>query len=354
MNTPWLPENQTPSIVLVSAAESVRDQVSRVAAAAGAKLTAVLGAAEALAVGAPLLLVDVDVPLPRLPADIEVIVVGLNGQETQVWERAAALSAHRAAVLPSAAVWLADYLGRASGPIPGRVVGVAGATGGTGATTLSCLLAYSAAADGLATCLVDGVPLDGGIDGLLAARGSQGIRWPDLADVKGTLNPRQLLEALPVVSGMSVLSWTRSPEDTMPEAEPMASAVLDAVRTGFDLAIVDLGGSQNQTALAACCDTILVVLPGRRRAIDAGRNFARQLAPIPASVVVRGPVADGLDPQTIADMTGAPLAGYLPHQRGMAAAEESGTVLEYARRRRLQRALGGIIAHLDVPAGRTA
>ncbi len=348
MNATWVPENLTPTIVLISTAESVRDEVSRVAAAAGATLAAVGSAAEGIALGAALLLVDVDVPLPRLPGNTEIIVVGLHGQQSQVWERAAALSAQRAAVLPSAAVWLADYLSQASAPVTGRIIGVAGATGGCGTTTLSSLLAHSAAADGLSTCLIDGVPLDGGIDGLLAVHDVQGIRWPDLADVKGTLNPRQLLEALPTISGMSVLSWSARAADLSSQDAFMAPGVLDAVRAGVDLAVMDLGKDHGPDSLAEFCDTILVMLPARRRAVDIGRNVLRCLEPIPVSLVIRGPVADGLDPQTIADLVGAPLAGYIPHQRGLPRAEENGTVLEYGRRRRLQRALGSIIAHLNV------
>lgn len=350
MNSAWIPEDQSPTVLLLSSLESLRDEVSRVAAAAGIPLRCVARGAE-VGRGSLLLLVGVDAPVSRLPPGPDIIVVGLAGQETDAWERAAALSAQRVAILPGAAAWLADYLSRTSGTPPGLVLGVVGAVGGAGASTLSALLANAAATDGRSTVLVDGDPLGGGLDLLLSAGDIQGIRWPDLADVRGRLNPQQLGEALPHVSGFSLLSWGTHFQARDRPSTQAVPAVMEALQTGFSLTVVDVGQRWNEpSSPLSCCDSVLLVLPARLRAIAAARNLVEHLDPLPVAAVVRAPVAAGLDPETVAEAAGCRFTAYLPAQRGLPAAQENGTLLDAGRRRSVRRAMSAVLS-TTVPSG---
>ncbi|MFP5367998.1 MAG: septum site-determining protein Ssd, partial [Actinomycetes bacterium] len=264
-----------------------------------------------------------------------VVVVGLEGEESAAWTAAARCNADRVAILPQAAGWLAEHLGllqRAQDE--GTVIGVLGAAGGAGASTASVLLAAGAASRGLRTLLVDGDPFGGGLELVLGGEGTPGVRWPDLGEVRGTLNPDQLAHALPSLEGFSLLSMGTAPPAPGVLASASVPPTMEAARGAFDLTLIDVArGWSVDGSLLPYCDSILLVVPGRVRAISAARAVAAQLRPSPVRALVRGPLGPNLDPGRVAETVGVPLAGYLPQLRAAAGSENQGQLLDLARRR---------------------
>ena len=367
-------------VVLATRSQHLQDEVARVAAAAGLELDVLPDVQAALGRNPEVLLLGVDLAADwrsgswrhsRPGTDgAETIVVGTE-QDAGLWEAAARLDAVRVAVLPAASGWLAEYLSRRRAPAAGYVLGVMGGSGGAGASSLSCWLAHEAAEQGITTLLVDGDPYGGGLDASLASGDIPGVRWPDLADVRGSLNPVQLVSALPQVSGFALLSGASglasagsgadepgvlpAPEDEAEAdgepAEESVSAVMDAARAAFTLTVVDCARNRSASLLVPC-DAVLLVVPGRLRPVLAARSLHLRLGAVPQAAVVRGPLGDGLDDARAAETVGVPLAGYLPAVRSLEHAEARGLLLERGRRARIRRVTGHLIRQVtsELPA----
>lgn len=344
----WIPAADS-AAVLVSSSQRIRDEVARVAVAAGLTLAGAASVSDALAMRPAVVLLDSDSARHAVPG-CAVILVGLDGEEADAWTAGARCNADRVAILPQASGWLAEHLGMLQrARDEGTVVGVLGAVGGVGASTISVWLAACAAARSLRPLLVDGDPFGGGLELALGGEGRPGVRWPDLGEVRGTLNPDQLVHALPAMDGFSLLSMGTEP----PAAGVLASAavppVMEAARSAFELTVVDVArGWSADGSLLPYCDSILLVVPGRVRAISAARSLVTQLQPLPVRAVVRGPLGPNLDPGRVADAVGVPGAGYLPYLRAAAATENQGRVLELARHRAV-RAFGRSVCDAVLP-----
>ncbi|WP_309123732.1 septum site-determining protein Ssd [Arthrobacter sp.] len=328
----WVPTAESPAVVLVSPSQRLRDEAARVAVAAGLGLTLAASVGEALALRPAVLLLHSD-SARHAVSGCPVIVVGLDGEETGAWAAAAQCGADRVAILPQAAGWLAEHLGQLQrAREEGTVVGVLGAVGGVGASTISGWLAASAGVRDFRTLLVDGDPFGGGLELALGTEEMPGVRWPDLGEVRGTLNPDQLVHALPSLAGFSLLSMgTEAPAPGV-LASAAVPSIMEAARSAFDFSVVDVArGWSADGSLLPYCDSVLLVVPGRVRAISAARALVAQLQPLPVWAVVRGPLGPNLDPGRVADAIGVPGAGYLPHFRTAAGGENQGRVLELAR-----------------------
>lgn len=357
------------TVVLVSGDQDLQDEVARLAAAAGVELSVALNLSGALALGPEVLLLGSDHfrasgdrgrasgagqdgahdPGPFGAAargKPEIIVVGLAG-DPGIWDAAAGSSAARVAVLPAAAGWLAGYLGRRRTVSGGTVLGIVGGCGGAGASTLACWLSSVAAEGGVSVLLADGDPRGAGLEWALGASETEGIRWPDLAGLSGSLNPVQLAAGLPAVGGFSLLA--RGGGD--PVGDAVAAAVMDAARGAFDLTVVDVGRWLGTASLLAFCDQLLVLVPGRPSSILAARTLLPDLGHAPARAVVRGPLAAGWDAWRAAEAVGLPLAGYLPGLRSAGRNAESGRVLADSARGRIGKASGRILSETLNAAG---
>ena len=357
------------AVVLVSEHQDLQDEVARLAAAAGVDISVARDISAALELGPEVILLGSD--HWRMSGNgrgngfgsggfagtghgtPEVIVVGLAGDQ-EVWDAAAGSSAARVAVLPAAAGWLAGYLGRRRTVSGGTVLGIVGGCGGAGASTLACWLSFVAAEADISVLLVDGDPWGAGMDWALGVTEADGIRWPDLSGLSGSLNPVQLAAGLPAVGGFSLLS--RGGGEPARDGD-VAVAVMDAARGGFGLTIVDLGRWLGAESLLPFCDHLLVLVPGRPGGVLAARTQLPYLGHASARVVVRGPLAEGWDETQVADAVGLPLAGYLPRLRSAERNAESGRVLADSARRRIGRASRQILSEVlstAVPAGSTA
>jgi secretion/DNA translocation related CpaE-like protein len=120
----------------------------------------------------------------------------------------------------------------------GCVVGVAGGSGGVGASVLVAALGMRAVTAGRAAVCVDGHRLGGGLDVTLGVEQERGLRWPDLADVRGRVDGADLLRRLPGVDGLPVLSFDRS-SDVVPTQEAVRE-VVSALLAVVELVVLDL------------------------------------------------------------------------------------------------------------------
>lgn len=347
----WLPDAAGAEVLLVTGYDFLKGEVERIVAAAGGQLRVVADVADAARYwdAAAAVLVGSDVrelpPRRRAPA----VLVGLNGEGDSLWHLAAALGAERVAVLPDAAAWLAEYLSRSRSPeTGGLVLGITGGCGGAGATTAAVWIAQAAAGLGVRALLVDGDPWGGGLELALAAEETPGLRWPDLSDASGSIDPEQLADSLPVAGGFSFLSWPGSRDRQGPMDAATTGGVLDAARRGYELVVVDIGrGAEPVRTFAWDCDRILVVVPAQLKAAVATARLLHELPPVETALLVRGKAGAALDGGLIADAVGLPVQGRVPELRGVTAAGENGRLLDVGKRRSVRHFAATILDLLD-------
>jgi hypothetical protein len=206
---------------------------------------------------------------------------------------------------------------------------------------------------GRRTALVDGAHTGAGVDVLLGIEEEPGLRWADLSEARGEVDPDRLLDLLPQWCGARVLSADRvralaRPDDVEPD-------VLRALATACDLVVLDLPAGRAPLRAAAChalvvvarCDTLSVA---GAQSLVAGLDGAPSPA---AGLVCRGPAVGRLLPHDVAVASGLELWGELVTDRTLEQAVEAGagpTVRESQRGRRRRAAsatsLGGVAATL--------
>ncbi|WP_115787800.1 septum site-determining protein Ssd [Arthrobacter silvisoli] len=347
---PWLPSEGT-DVLLVTGNPRLQAEAERIVAALGVELRTAASAEEALphwdSAGTVLLGSDIRELPPRRRAPA--VLLGLAAEGDRLWQLAAGLGAERVAVLPEGAAWLAEHLSRSQAPDPGGLVlGLTGACGGAGASTAAIWLAQEAGAHGIRTLLIDGDPRGGGLELSLAAEDTPGLRWPDLADAKGSIDPEQLAGSLPTAGGFAFLSWPGT-RDRAAQPDALAvAAVMDAGRRAFELVVVDIGrGTEPLRGFAWDCDRILVVSPAQLRAAVAAARLLQDLPPVDAALVVRGGKGSALDAGVIAESLGLRLHALLPELRGTAAAAETGRLLDFGKRRAVRRFAAPVLDLLE-------
>lgn len=142
-----------------------------------------------------------------------------------------------------------------------KMIAVAGAKGGTGATVIAVHTAMRAATRrGQSVCLVDFDLQAGDVRLLLDLSHRRSVI--DLVDVAGDLNVQHLDEALyPHRSGLRVLLPPPEGERAEEVDAPAARAILGGIRSRFDVVIVDVGTTVTDAGAVAVemADDILVV-----------------------------------------------------------------------------------------------
>jgi secretion/DNA translocation related CpaE-like protein len=351
-----------PLPLALTADSDLLDDLLRLAAAAGVELTVAPdpAAARPCYSSAPLVVVGLDqaraclrASLPRRPG---VVLVGRSTADDSLWELAELIAAQHVAVLPAAEPWLVDRLASRDDGRPGRIIALLGGRGGAGASVLSAALALTAARTALRTLLVDADPLGGGLDLLLGWEDLSGLRWPELSEAEGRVDPPALVRALPGHGDLSLISWDRGDLVDLP-AQAMA-ATMDAGRRGRDVVVVDLPRQLNETAALALrdADRALLVVPAELRATAAAARVAATAAPHCAhlSVVVRGPAPGRLRAAEVCAALGLPLAGTLRPEPRLPASLERGEAPGATGRGPLASLCQRLIADLVGPAGTVA
>ena len=231
--------------LLVSTDADLIDDVLRLAAANGVEvhLATETDAARSRWQLAPLVLVGADAAAALAGAGMgrrrDVVLVS-RAPSPDDWQWAVAIGAEHVVSIPDGERWLIDRLADCGegAPRDGSVVAVIAGSGGAGASTLAATLALGAAARSQRVLLVDGDCLGGGLDVLMGIEEAPGVRWSDLLEARGRLGAAALDQALPHVSGVTVLSWGRAGPTALPV--DVVAAVLDAGVRGYDLVIADV------------------------------------------------------------------------------------------------------------------
>ena len=343
--------------ILIATRETwLSDALLRLAAAADAEAAVVQSGelarlpwrqARVVLVGADLAGELAVIGLPRRPS---VVLVGdASGQAfVDPYRQAIEVGAQDVAVLPEHEPWLIDLMAGAAEPWAGKaaVLCVIGGRGGAGASTFAAMLGLIAVRRRSQGLLLDGDPLGGGVDLVLAREQVAGARWPEFVGLRGRLNSTTLHESLPRVSGpgrssceLAVLSWHRDETGAVPQPVPAPAmrSVLESAVRGFDLVVVDLPRQVDEATAEAlrAADATVLVVPLEVRAAAAAGRVAAAVRPHTSDLrlVVRGPSPGGLTAQDLAAAIDLPLAGEFASDRRLALALENGELPAASRRR---------------------
>ncbi|MDH6196430.1 secretion/DNA translocation related CpaE-like protein [Mycobacterium frederiksbergense] len=323
------PNTSTGAVLALIGDPALREDVSRVAAAAGVNLVHVddPSGRKAWTAAAAVLL---DAGAARrcaarvLPRRGRVILVGHSAPRPEDWQAAISVGAQQVVTLPAQdadlVAALSDAACRDDGG-RGPAVAVVGARGGAGASVFAVALAQAAPA----ALLVEADPWSGGIDLVLGSEDLPGVRWPDLALQGGRLGYPALRDALPGRDRVSVLSSGRSGADI--EAGPLA-AVIDAGCRGGVTVVCDVPRRATEAAETALdtADLVVLLTPADVRSCAAAaalRPWVLACNPN-AGVVVRGPSPGGLRAAEVARIVGLPLLAAMRPQAGVAEVLERG------------------------------
>lgn len=203
------------------------------------------------------------------------------------------------------------------------MLGVLGASGGVGSSSLATALAVRAAAAHRQVALVDAHPWCGGLDVFAGLDHQPGLRWADLREVRGDVDPFRLVAELPGdSSGLHCLSWgTHPPGESPPGPDP----VLSAVRSAVDVVVVDLprpaAGADRHLAWWAACHDVILLVADSVVGVGSAVVLARHVPQV-SGLVIRG--ASGLPDRELGAALGAPVLARLGEDRGVAASLERG------------------------------
>lgn len=308
--------------LLISTDSALIEACGRLSAASGVELHVAANPAVERTrwVQASLVLIDAEsaaeaVDLPRRGGVIVVTRGSSDSVDPTAWRRAVAIGAEQVACLPDAEAWVIERLS-ASADEPtrdGRLIAFMSATGGAGASTLAASCAVHAASEGLASLLIDGDRLGGGLDIVLGGEEAVGVRWPELVDTRGRLATTAFREALPTISGAAVLSWDRegSPEATADSW----NSVLDAGIRGFDRTVVDLPRHLDAMtgAVLSRAHSVVLVVSARVRGVIAAARCLEELTACTTDIrVIVRERPHGVRPEAIAEVLGVPILGTIP------------------------------------------
>ncbi|MFB9906236.1 septum site-determining protein Ssd [Allokutzneria oryzae] len=314
------------------------DEALRLAAAAGCEVQRVPDAAAArrLWSSAPLVLLDeaglkrcADADLPRRAG---VVVLTETEPDPGLWRQAVEVGVHKVLALPRAEPWLASTLADiAEGPETdaGRVLAVVGGRGGAGASVFACATSVVALGRGEQVLLVDCDPFGGGLDLVLGAEHTEGLRWPGLTPTRGRMSSSSLRSALPEAEvkggGLTVLSCDRDGGGPEPAA---VDAVVSAGRRGGGIVVCDLPRHLPDAALTALdlADLAVLVVPAEVRACAAASRVAERALSrgVDLRVVVRGPAPGGLKAEDVERSLALPLLAAMRPEPGLGRALDNG------------------------------
>ncbi|WP_293951939.1 septum site-determining protein Ssd [uncultured Corynebacterium sp.] len=228
------------------------------------------------------------------------------------------IHAEQALLLPAHTGELLTALGREDGTQtasrrhPGSTIGVLGAAGGVGVSTIAAALARRRTRKNR-TVLIDAVASSGGLDLLLGLEDTPGARWPDLGFTRGTVQAEDVLAALPVTGEkLFLLSAARSAalDFFALGAGDVTAAVacLAAADEPLDV-VVDLRAGDIADEVVPVLDHLVLVVSAEVRAVAAAvsQRLELQRHQVPVSVVLRHRGWSGLDVAEVENIIGAPV-----------------------------------------------
>ena len=313
--------------------ETLFDEILRLAAAVGCQIQHApdLVAARPHWPRAPLVLVDEQAIRGELPRRTGILLVTKGPPAAETWRRAFEAGVERVIALPDGeAILIGALADVAEGPAApgGCVVGVIGGRGGAGASVLAAAIGLVAAEEGEAL-LMDCDPLGGGVDMVLGAESSDGLRWPGVLVGGGRISLPTLTKALPARryrgGRLPFVSCDRKGHG--PNAESVTS-VIEAGRRAGSAVACDLPRHLGPPAEAVVrqADLVVLVVPAEVRACAAANRVAEKIAEIRdrMRLIVRGPAPSGLHPDHVATAVGVPLLAAMAAESRLEKSLESG------------------------------
>jgi len=304
-------------LLVVGPDSAVREEVLRLAAAAGVPAGACEGGdlSGSVWAGPDLVVIDSDCAAQVCAAQLArrsgVLLVTTGRAGTELWSAAVGMGAEQVLELPAGQAWLGERLSdvaTGSGQL-GTLIAVIGGCGGVGATTLATALALTAASSGQEPVLIGADPWDGGIDLALGAEDVPGPRWPDLATVSGRLSSAAILDGLPQAHGVRFLSAARSHPSLVP-LPALSAVVTAALRTGGPV-VVDLprGSPDSARWVGGVADLGLLVCSATVPGALAARALVAELDWTPANsgIVVRVGLGGDIENDALGSTVGLPV-----------------------------------------------
>lgn len=280
-----------------------------------------------------------------MPRRSHVFLVGSDEPSSATWSAALDVGAQHVYRMPEDEAQLVRALSDAtetgpSSPRRGRAIAVTPGRGGAGASVFATAMAHTAG-DAL---LMDLDPCGGGLDLLLGAESTAGLRWPDLRVNDGRLGWTAVSNALPRRAKVWILSSARVYHDIEPI--PVGAVADAALRAGITV-LSDV--PRNLTPAGALAlesaDLVVALTTCDVRGVAATSAYlgmARTLNPN-IGVVVRGPAPGGLRARDVADAVGAPLLAAMRPETGLDRKLENGG-LRLRRRSPLALAARAVLA----------
>jgi len=317
-----------PGVLLLSGDPLPAEQAGLVAASVGLRCAVSTDPDDAVAPVAGLVVVGADL-LARCPPGPQDLVVAADGEV--VPPAASGPTTHR---LPSGRDALARYLADGTARRgSGTVVGVLGAVGGAGASTLA--LALAAAGRGW---LLDLDPVRSCTEAATGAEHAEGARWPDLQHLAGRLPRGLLAERLPAADGVPLVGWSAL-DGAGPGGGPgtaAVEAVVAAGRAGAPVVVLDLPAAAAATAgpVWRLVDAAVLVVPDEVPAAVTGRRIVAALRAVVGTVhvVVRERRAGGPGARVVAEVLGVPSASRWRRQPALGRAADDGELVAAVRR----------------------
>lgn len=200
------------------------------------------------------------------------------------------------------------------------VVGVVGASGGLGASTLGVALAVRASRRFGVCVAVDARSGGGGLDVTAGLEHLPGLRWGDLAESRGEVDGAAVLTGLPHDGGLRVLAARGS----RPRA-PVERAVVAGLAQVSPVTVLDLGRRFELVEL--CTHLVLVAGSTARRLADATAVVREPaLAEVTPWLVLRTRGRDPVSGEAVAAHLDLPLAGVLREDPGVRGDEDRALV----------------------------
>lgn len=343
-----------PVLLLVAEDQRLRDDIALIAAVVGARLElrrrwnqvedAVSEAAVAVLCSAQ--------TAPRTAALAEECL--LVGHDTEaVWAAVAANPGLSPVPLPAAEKWLTEHLfAKVLDRAQGRVIAVAGAAGGVGATTFTYLCAAELAVRGRSPLMLDAASAPGsGISDLVRTARSRGtltggmLDWQELKGIEGELSSAQLQGSVPLLDGIGVLT---GPPASRRSVVRLNAAVV-AGRRAYDAVVVDVGQqTEALTGLGENVDELLVVTRASRRGAAAAAEMISSAPQRRSRLVINAGAEPGWGAAEMQDALGVPVVADLAAQKWLARSDDISEAYGLLRNRRGARLIGDLLHAVGV------
>lgn len=239
-------------------------------------------------------------------SDIVLVVVGASNTET--WSSALRLSANYVATIPESRDWLIENLVQPNRS-KGLSVGLVPASGGAGASLISCGLAFHARQIFHDVALVDLDENSASLDITFGLENQPGMRWQDFSNLSGSINGNDILRSLPNRDNVGLLTHGKLTDSTTTPK----NLVLEKLNESCDLVVIDfprLSDKHFSIDALTNCDLVLVVTTATVRGCASAKRSIAGLAGYAKNIelVVRNVPGSNLDPMQIAELLNTPLA----------------------------------------------